>query len=223
GFGRMDGGDDRLRPNEWARYYGQGCAATFWTDYWAQEGEEYVQYPVLVDEEASFRTSGFSTLAVHQRNSPVGIFELAGFGPLNFSSFSAYFLEVIKIYVPGGPGDYWVEVDWGLGRLPDTAEFAFWQVSRLDGNELLLSAVLDINGGYVPYPHPLNQDLTFSIERVRLFDQRTKALLTGYYYTAGPEPGVMVGGTLWTPEPATAGLAAGSLLLLIGWRRFRAN
>ncbi|MCX6597024.1 MAG: hypothetical protein NTV70_11730 [Acidobacteria bacterium] len=204
----------------------QSCATAIWTEYRVYEYDaelgdwRYVQYPVLFQEEMSFRTSGFSTLSVHQRNQPAGVFELPEHGGLYFSSMSAYFLEVIRIYVPGVPGDYWVEVDWRLDDSGD-GEFDFHSFGRLDGNELQVDAYLDvISGSYsIGYPHPQNQDLTFEIERIRLIDQRTHALLTGYYYTSGPEPGVMVGGTLWTPEPATFGLAACALFALALWRR----
>ncbi len=201
-----------------------GCATEFWTEYPVYEydvdsGEgRYVHYPVLIQEEMSFRTSGFSTITVHQRNQPVGIFEPPDHGGLYFSALSARFLEVIRIYVPGVPREIWVQVDWRQDNL--LGEYEFHSIEQLDANELLVDATLDVYSWYM-YPYPQNQDLTFSIERIRLFDKN--GLLTGYQYSAGPEPGVMVGGTLWTPEPATFGLMAGCLLLFIGWHRFRAN
>lgn len=201
----------------------QSCATAFWMDYvgWQYDPDSGemtgVTYPVLVQEEMSFRSSGFSTLSVHQRNQPVGVFELPHYQGLNFSYLSASFWEVIRIYGPGVPGDYWVEVDWRLDH-SGIGEYDFHTGARLEGNELLLSADLNVDSFYL-YPYPQNQDLKLWIERIRLIDQRTGAPLTGYYYSAGPEPGVMVGGTLWTPEPATVGLAASALFTLALWRR----
>ncbi|MCX6597023.1 MAG: hypothetical protein NTV70_11725 [Acidobacteria bacterium] len=202
----------------------QGCATAVWTEYraWNQEyGDVPVFYPVLVQEEMSFLTSGFSTISVHQRNQPASVFGPPDDGGLYFSSLDARFLEVIRIYASGVPGDYLVEVVWGQDYSGD-GDFRFGHdgLSRLDGNELTVEAWLEVPFEYYghEYSHPANQDLTFSIEHIRLIDQRTHAVLTGYYYTSGPEPGVMVGGTLWTPEPATFGLAACALLALALWR-----
>ncbi|MCX6597026.1 MAG: hypothetical protein NTV70_11740 [Acidobacteria bacterium] len=213
-----------LENNQWI-WSSQGCATSFWRDYYGLQydpdsGETTLgTYPVFVQEEMSFQSSGFSTLTVRQRNQPVGLFDPNTPG-VNFSSLRAYFLEFITIYAPGGPREIWVEVDWRQNQESYDAEYYFRVIDRLDGNELQVSAELEINGGYAFASHALNQDFKFWIERIRLFDKNGP--LTGYYYSAGPEPGVMVGGTLWTPEPATFGLMAGCLLLLIGWHRFRA-
>ena len=217
---------DTMPGHQWAARVrsSQGCATEFWTEYRVYEydvetGEGlYVYYPALIQEEMSFRTSGFSTITVHQRNQPVGIFEPPDHGGLYFSALSARFQEVIRIYVPGVPREIWAEVDWRQDNL--IGEYEFHSIERIDANELLVDATLDVNSWYL-YPYPQNQDLKFSIEHIRLFDK--DGPLTGYYYTSGPEPGVMVGGTLWTPEPATFGLMAGCLLLFIGWHRSRAN
>jgi hypothetical protein len=175
-----------------------------------------VVYPVLVQQEMSFHTNGFS-ISVHQRNKPQydEITRPESYRMLPFSALSAQLLEVVRIYGPGVPG--LMEVDWRHDC--SVCEYEFHTVTRLDGNELLVWAMLDVDSGRQGSPYPQNQDLKIWIESIRLFDQRTGAPLTGYYYTAGPEPGVMVGGTLWTPEPATFGLMACALFALALRRR----
>ncbi|MCX6597025.1 MAG: hypothetical protein NTV70_11735 [Acidobacteria bacterium] len=197
----------------------QGCATAFWTEYtvWAYDVESgegtYVQYPVLIQEEMSFRTSGFSTLSVHQRNQPVEIFWPDSFEQLedpNFSLLDAFFFQDINVYGPGLPGDYWVDVEWQTEGHP-----GFLSSANVEGHRLRITTELLVNG----WGYALNQDLSLRITQIRLTDPKTGAPLTGYSYTSGPEPGVMVGGTLWTPEPATFGLAACALFALALWRR----
>jgi hypothetical protein len=86
----------------------------------------------------------------------------------------------------------------------------------VQGNRIVME--FDIAARYVEN-WPNNYDAMIRLTSIELFDRQTGEPLTGYRYSEGPPPGMMVGGILAAPEPATVGLAACALFALALWRR----
>jgi hypothetical protein len=152
---------------------------------------------------------GYGFVHVVVKNEPSPWF----WDPFNptFAWGRAWFYRDIEIY--GVPGDFEARPNFELRIHPDAMSNMLFVVQ---GNRIVME--FDIAARYVEN-WPNNYDAMIRLTSIELFDRQTGEPLTGYRYSEGPPPGMMVGGILAAPEPATVGLAACALFALALWRR----
>jgi hypothetical protein len=178
---------------------GYGCK----TEYISDRFGLLFRQEVIIEE-------GYGFIHVVVKNEPEGHFDPYYFSP-DFAWGRAWFTATIEIY--GVPGDFVARPNFEFRSDPNSSRGYYVDVK---GNRI--DIWLDISSAYTENVN-LSYDAMIRLTSIELFDRQTGEPLTGYRYSEGPPPGMMVGGILAAPEPATVGLAACALFALALWRR----
>ncbi len=176
---------------------GYGCKTEFISD----------RFGVLFRQEVIIE-EGYGFIHLVVKNEPSPWF----WDPFNptFAWGWVWLYRDIEVY--GVPGGFEARPSYEFRGHPDAMSNRFFDVQ---GNRIRME--FNISARYFEN-FPNNYDALIRLTSIELFDLQTGEPITGYRYSAGPPPGMMVGGIPPAPEPATAGLAACAVFALALWR-----